>query len=244
MNNESKSSTQNILLKSVTSIEDEENDIVRIISVLLSSWKILVIFVFISTSAATYYAFHATEVFKAETLLVSVQEEKSRVPSAFSQLGGLASMAGISIPSDSNVDQVLATLQSRTFLSAFIKKNNLLPILFEDLWNPINQSWLEEIAENQPSEQRAVRLLKTILSVEEDQETGLIKLSISWKDSNVAAEWVNDLVIKLNEQLRHKAIADSQKQVGYLEQELANTTLQDMRTVLYNLLESANRRLC
>ena len=42
-------------------------------------------------------------------------------------------MAGISIPSDSNVDQVLATLQSRTFLSAFIRKNNLLPILFEEI---------------------------------------------------------------------------------------------------------------
>ena len=79
-------------------------------------------------------------------------------------------------------------------------------------------------------------------SVDEDNKSGLINLSISWKDPVVAAEWANDLVKQLNEQLREKAIADSQKRVGYLEQELAKTTLQDMRGVLYNLLESEKQK--
>ena len=58
----------------------------------------------------------------------------------------------------------------------------------------------------------------------------------------MAAEWANDLVKQFNEQLREQAIADSQKRVGYLEQELAKTTLQDMRAVLYNLLESEKQK--
>jgi len=58
----------------------------------------------------------------------------------------------------------------------------------------------------------------------------------------VAAQWANDLVKQLNEQLREQAIADSKKRVGYLEQELAKTTLQDMRAVLYNLLESEKQK--
>ena len=58
----------------------------------------------------------------------------------------------------------------------------------------------------------------------------------------MAAQWANDLVKQLNEQLREQAIADSQKRVGYLEQELAKTTLQDMRAVLYNLLESEKQK--
>ncbi len=58
----------------------------------------------------------------------------------------------------------------------------------------------------------------------------------------MAAQWANDLVKQLNEQLREQAIADSRKRVGYLEQELAKTTLQDMRAVLYNLLESEKRK--
>ena len=74
------------------------------------------------------------------------------------------------------------------------------------------------------------------------KKSGLISLSISWKDPAVAAEWANDLVKQLNEQLRKKAIADSRKRVGYLEQELTKTTLQDMRSVLYNLLESEKQK--
>ena len=80
-------------------------------------------------------------------------------------------------------------------------------------------------------------------AIEVDQDkSGLITLSISWKDPEVAAQWANDLVKQLNEQLREQAIADSKKRVGYLEQELAKTTLQDMRAVLYNLLESEKQK--
>ena len=85
-------------------------------------------------------------------------------------------------------------------------------------------------------------LLQGRLSVDEDKNLVLSTLSISWKDPAVAAQWANDLVKQLNEQLRQKAIADSKKRVGYLEQELAKTTLQDMRAVLYNLLESEKQK--
>ena len=67
-------------------------------------------------------------------------------------------------------------------------------------------------------------------------------MSIYWKDPFIAAQWANDLVKQLNDQLRQQAIEDSKKRVGYLEQELAKTTLQDMRAVLYNLLESEKQK--
>ena len=96
--------------------------------------------------------------------------------------------------------------------------------------------------EDEPTEQKAIESFKACLSVDEDKKSGLITLSISWKDPEVAAKWANDLVKQLNEQLREQAIADSKKRVGYLEQELAKTTLQDMRAVLYNLLESEKQK--
>ena len=60
--------------------------------------------------------------------------------------------------------------------------------------------------------------------------------------SKIAAKWVNDLVKQLNEELREKAITDSNMRVGYLEQELTKTSLKDMRSVLYNLLESEKQK--
>ena len=230
------------MVESSPSVDEDEIDLLELIRTLLQGWKTILGITIVCVGLAVAYALHAPEVFKAETLLAPASEEKSSASSALSQFGGLAAMAGISIPSDSNVEQVVATLQSRKFIRQYINDKKLLPILFEEIWDAESQSWLVETQEDEPTEQAAVESFKSILSVDEDKKSGLINLSISWKDPDVATEWANDLVKQLNEQLREKAIANSQKRVGYLEQELAKTTLQDMRSVLYNLLESEKQK--
>jgi uncharacterized protein involved in exopolysaccharide biosynthesis len=242
MSEEPKSSTKYVMVDSGASTNKGEIDLLELIHMLLAKWRVIVSISVIVTGIAVTYALNAPEVFEAETLLAPAQEEKSGSSSALSQFGGLAAMAGISIPSDSNVEQVVATLQSRKFLQGFIDNNKLLPILFEDIWDPVNQSWIVDSPKDQPSDQKGIELFKSSLFVDEDKKSGLITLSISWGDPSVAANWANDLVTQLNEQLREQAIADSKKRVGYLEHELARTTLQDMRAVLYNLLESEKQK--
>ena len=222
--------------------DEEEIDLLELIRTLLQAWKTIVGITILCTGLAVAYALYAPEIFKAETLLAPAQEEKSGSSSALSQFGGLAAMAGVSIPGDSNVEQVVATLNSRKFLRTYINHNKLIPVLFEHIWDADKQAWMVPSAEDEPTVQEALQSFKACLSVDEDKKSGLITLSISWKDPEVAAQWANDLVKQLNEQLREQAIADSQKRVGYLEQELAKTTLQDMRAVLYNLLESEKQK--
>ena len=230
------------MVESGPSVDEDEIDLLELIRTLLHAWKIIAGITIICTGLAVAYALQVPEVFKAETLLAPATEEKSGASSGLSQFGGLAAIAGISIPSDSNVEQVVATLQSRKFLRQYIDGKKLLPLLFEEIWDAESQSWLVENQEDKPNEQKAVDVFKGILAVDVDKKSGLISLSIYWKDPAIAAEWANDLVKQLNEQLRNKAIADSQKRVGYLEKELAKTTLQDMRAVLYNLLESEKQK--
>ena len=105
----------------------------------------------------------------------------------FSRFGGLAAMAGISIPNDSNVEQVVATLQSGKFLRVFIKEKNLKPILFEEIWDSENQTWIVESKENEPTEQQAAGFFKNLLSVPEDTKSGLSPFLVLWKDPEVAA---------------------------------------------------------
>jgi uncharacterized protein involved in exopolysaccharide biosynthesis len=242
MSEDPKSSTKYVMVESDPSSDEDEIDLLELIRTLLQAWKTIVGITILCTGLAVAYALYAPEVFKAGTLLAPAQEEKSGASSALSQFGGLAAMAGISIPSDSNVEQVVATLNSRKFLRTYINQNNLIPVLFEEIWDADNQAWMVPSVEDEPTEQKAIESFKDCLSVDEDKKSGLITLSISWKDPQVAAEWANDLVKQLNEKLRAQAIADSKKRVGYLEQELAKTTLQDMRAVLYNLLESEKQK--
>jgi uncharacterized protein involved in exopolysaccharide biosynthesis len=242
MTEENKLSTKYVMVESSPSMNEDEIDLLDLIRTLLAAWKTIAFITVLCTGLAVAYALYTPESFKAETLLSPAQEEKSGASSALSQFGGLAAMAGVSIPSDSNVEQVVATLNSRKFLRAYIERNKLAPVLFDEIWDADNQAWKVPSPEDEPTEQKAIKSFKACLSVDEDKKSGLISLSISWKDPDIAAQWANDLVKQLNEQLREQAIADSKKRVGYLEQELAKTTLQDMRAVLYNLLESEKQK--
>ena len=229
------------MVESSPSVDEDEIDLLELIRTLLQAWKTIVGTTIVCVGLAVAYALYAPEVFKAETLLAPASEEQSGASSALSQFGGLAAMAGISIPSNTNTERVLATLETREFLKKFVKNKNLLPKIFSDYWDEISNSWVLEEGQDQFENEDAVPALQGAIEIE-DKKSGLISLSISWNDPNIAAEWANDLVKQLNEQLREKAIADSQKRIGYLEQELAKTKLQDMRAVLYNLLESEKQK--
>jgi len=241
MNKDSNPSTKYVMVESSPSVEEDEIDLLELIRTLLQAWKTILGITIICSGLAIAYAVYAPEVFKADALLAPAQDEKPGVSSMLGQFGGLAAMAGISIPSDSNVDRVLATLETREFLTKFIRRNDLLPVIFKDRWVEVSKSFKLDDKGEEPSIDDGYTILLDCIESEQDK-SGLIKLSISWEDPDIAAQWANDLVKQLNEQLRQKAIADSKKRVGYLEQELAKTTLQDMRAVLYNLLESEKQK--
>jgi uncharacterized protein involved in exopolysaccharide biosynthesis len=241
MNKDSNPSTKYVMVESGPSSEEDEIDLLELIRTLLHAWKIIVGITILCTGLAVAYALYAPEVFKAETLLAPAQEEKSGASSALSQFGGLAAMAGVSIPSSSNIERVLATLETREFLKKFISSQKLLPIIFDDLWDESSNSWKLIEGQEKLTTEDGIGALQGAIEVDQGK-SALITLSISWKDPDIAAQWANDLVKQLNEQLRQKAITDSNKRVGYLEQELAKTTLQDMRAVLYNLLESEKQK--
>lgn len=241
MSEDPKSSTKYVMVESGPSSDEDEIDLLELIRTLLQAWKTIVCITILCTGLAVAYAFYAPEVFKAKTLLAPAQEEKSGASSALSQFGGLAAMAGVTIPTDSNIERVLASLKTRVFLKNFIKEKNLLPLIFDEFWDEVSNSWKLPPGKNALITEDGIAPLQGAISVDKDK-SGLITLYISWKDPEVAAQWANDLVKQLNEQLREQAIADSKKRVGYLEQELAKTTLQDMRAVLYNLLESEKQK--
>jgi uncharacterized protein involved in exopolysaccharide biosynthesis len=241
MSEDPKSSTKYVMVESGTPSDEDEIDLLELIRTLLQAWKTIVGITILCTGLAVAYALYAPEFFKAETLLAPAQEEKSGASSALSQFGGLAAMAGVTIPADSNVERVLATLKTRVFLKKFIEEKNLLPLIFEDNWDKSSKSWIEIEEREEITPEDGIIPLQEAIEVDKDK-SGLVTLSISWKKPEVAAQWANDLVKQLNDQLREQAIADSKKRIGYLEQELAKTTLQDMRAVLYNLLESEKQK--
>jgi len=227
--------------KEFGSTSADEVDLLQLTLTIFRAWKLILGMTLLVGAVASFYAFSAPEVYRAHTLLAVAKKEKTSSGS-LQQLGGLAAIAGISIPGGSDTERIIATLKSRGFLRFFITKKNLMPIFFKGSWDVSKGDWKPVEEEQKPTLAKAVRLLSAILSVTDDAKSGLITLSVSWGDPELASKWANEMVTQLNEQLRNEAIVESQNRVGYLEQELAKTSLKDMRDVLYKLLESEKQK--
>lgn len=242
MSEENKTDAKYVMVESASTEKGEEIDLFELMLIILRSWKLIAIITVLCTGVAVIVAVLTPDMYRAETLLTPVREENSGIPSSLSQFGGFASLAGISIPADSDIERVFATLESRQFLKKYISKKNLLPVLFYELWDEKQKAWHVSSEQSEPTVESGFSVLKGAINVDTNNKSGLIVLSVTWRKPEAAAELANNLVKELNEQMREQAIADSNRRVGYLEQELAKTTLQDMRSVLYNLLESEKQK--
>jgi uncharacterized protein involved in exopolysaccharide biosynthesis len=181
--------------------------------------------------------------YKATIVLLPVSESEggSRLgglSSLASQYSGLASLAGISLPESGMKDEAMAVLQSQLLTREYIRQNNLLPILYAPMWNPATKQWKTQDPRKVPTLWTANLYFKNkIRSVVDDKKTGMIEMTIEWKDPDLAAEWANGLVALTNSYLRSKAIDESQRNIAYLDGLVAKTSVVQEQQVIYALME-------
>ena len=194
-------------------------------------WLVAMI-VSVSTMGGIAYAVLAQEWYKAEAVLAPVNQQSSAV-GALAGLGGLASLAGISLPSTGD-PQPIAVLKSRDFAKDFIVDFKLMPDLLVD-----------ERTGSKPLDIRdAVRVFdERVRDVTENTKTRIVTLSIRWKDADTAALWANTLVKRLNDRLREQAVAEAERNVAYLRKEMAATTVVSLQSSIGSMLESQMQKL-
>jgi capsular polysaccharide biosynthesis protein len=78
---------------------------------------------------------------------------------------------------------------------------------------------------------------RRIRTVVEDRKTGLVTLTIEWKDKAMAAQWANDLVARTNAYVRQRALNLSARNLAYLNEELKNTNVVETQQAIYKLIE-------
>jgi uncharacterized protein involved in exopolysaccharide biosynthesis len=78
---------------------------------------------------------------------------------------------------------------------------------------------------------------KKIRTVTTDAKTGLVTVSIVWKDANLAATWTNDLVKLTNDFLREKAINQAEADIAYLTEQANKTDVVAVRLGIYATLQ-------
>ena len=202
-------------------------------------WILISTITFAALFAAV--AFLSTPRYRASTVLIPASRRNMlgvhSLPSALG--GGLASLAGLSVGgANPDTQEALGVLRSRAFTQDFIQRNNLLPVLFSSKWNASTGKWRVPKKE-QPTLQQAFKYFnRSIRTISDDRETGLITLQIEWRNRIQAADWANEMVQQLNATMRKRAIKMADASIGYLESAYKSTALMPTQQAITQLLES------
>lgn len=210
---------------------DDEIDLWELWETIWSGRLLIAAVAGLFTLSGVTYALLAQEWYKADVVLAPA--EKKSISGALGQFSGLAALAGVDIPGAGEQEPV-AVLKSSGFSRSFIEDMKLENLIMEG----------EAFQGDQPDVRDAVRVFnKNVRSVAEDKKTGLVTLSIRWKDPETAANWANLLVERLNDRLRNQALAESERNVAYLQREIAASSVVSLQQSMGRVLEGEMQKL-
>jgi uncharacterized protein involved in exopolysaccharide biosynthesis len=228
-------------------IETEERDPREVFLRLWAHRRWIAACVAVSTVGFIIAAFLITPIYRATTVLAPASSSRSSLSNSLSstlgQLGSIASMVGVNVGSvDIETEEAIAILRSRQFTEGFISDQNLLPELFDSLWDRKTSTW-SVTGDKQPTLGKAYKKFdEQVRSITEDKKTGLVLLQVDWRDPAMAALWANSLVDRLNRAMRARALAQVTKSLSFLDGELEKTTDTDTRLAINRLVEMQIRQ--
>lgn len=209
------------------SIEFSLVDIFRAFKSYIQFFYILIPIGFIVSFIISIYL---TPMYSSDIL---VSDNNDSNETSTSAIGGLASLAGIQLPQANNKSlSTLATINSKTFLKAFIKEYDLKPKIFKDLWLEKTNSWSGE----EPSDLGAVGELKKLIEIKK-VEGGLVRIIVSTYDPEFSLFIANKIVFFINDYMRKSAIEESENLIKFLEKEAVKSSLSDVKLRIFALIQ-------
>lgn len=226
-------------MKMETDKEQKLFDLLGAVKFLWEGRLVLLVGTSLSTAAAIAIALLAQPSYEAEVVMLPATEESSGLSSLGGQLGGLAALAGVNLGAGAKAElsETLAVLNSRRFLKKLIQTKKMLPKLFPAFWDANSERWLVSNQSDIPTVSDGYELLKSAYEVSIDKKTRTISLFVRWGDPDQAAEWANEIIVNLNDELRELSIKESENSIRYLNDQLQETEVAELQVSIYRLVE-------
>jgi uncharacterized protein involved in exopolysaccharide biosynthesis len=193
-------------------------------------------------------------IYKSEALLSPVVNEVGS-SGAMSNIGGLASLAGISMQTQpiGNSTKAIKKLRTLSFFEDIILPNIFLPDLMAmKSWDPQNNKIIydkniynheTQVWSKTPSPQKSYKSFNKILEIKQDRETGFITISIRHQSPYIAQEWTNLIVNQLNDFFRSNDKREAQAAINFLNTQIAQTSYTEIKQVIAALLQNKIQQL-
>ena len=194
--------------------------------------------------------------YRASVLLAPAQSDGGGLSGALGQLGGLASLAGVNVGSGDYGESQIAQqiMQSWGFIDGFINQYDLAVEVFaaegwretsdellidEAIYDVSSKTWLIEDGEvlRAPTSWELFEVFSDMLIVLEDKKTGLVSVSIEYYSPLLAKQWLDMYLIAINEHMQRRQVKKVSRNIEYLEDQIAKTSIAEMQGVFYTIIE-------
>ena len=238
---------------------DDEIDLKELFMVLWSGKWLISAVTGLAAAISVVVALSLPNIYTATALLAPAESSGGGLSGLMKQYGGLASLAGVSLPGGeegSRAQLGMQLMKSRAFIGDFVERRDILPelmaveswdagsgdVVFDpESYDATSKTWVRDVEPPKapaPSAQEAHKAFAEVLGVSEDKQTSYITVSIDHQSPVIAAQWVNWLVEDVNAAVKAQDVSEAEKSIEYLKQQIANTSLADLQAMFFELIQS------
>jgi len=211
--------------------EEDEINLLDLFIVLLRHKVMIIAVVFLAGVAAVVASLLMTNIYRSEVMIAPTAQEKGGALSALGGFGAMiASEAGIG--AGGSLEQFEVVLKSRELTNTIVKEKNLLPVIFEDSWDPQAKQWKDE----PPKTEDIYKAVQSLLEVKPDKKKNVMAVAFQDKNPEMAQKILDYFVVGMSEFLRQQKLEEAAAQQKHLYQQLTQTSDPLLKNKLYELI--------
>jgi len=258
-------SRSSLLLSQVD--QTKELNLIELWNIIWSGKWLVIVTTFVFSISFVLIALSIPNEYKSTAILAPASSNSSSSLSKLAgQFGGLASLAGINLGDGGAENKSVVAIElikTWGFLEQFILENGIEVEVFAvkgwdmendkllvdpELYDERNGVWVREFDPSKgqsliPSSWELFEEIEDRITISQDKETGLIRLSIEYYSPIVAKDWTDKLVRAINAHIQKKDREEALRSIEYLNNKISETSVADMQSVFYQLIEEQTKNL-
>ena len=243
---------------------DDEIDLLEVFATLWGGKYLIACLMALFLALASLFLWNAERKYTVSYTFTPVSSEGSS-PS-LAGLGGLASLAGVSLPSSDGGDVATykALLRSEEVAAALLENDRLISLIFAREWNPAG-SYFEAPPQSEigrvvgsvkylltgqataeyapPNAPRLADWLVKEIQVSEDRDTGFLTLSLELADPELARAVLQEITQVTDAIIKDRFIGSAEGTVEFYQRKLSSARSREHREALAQLIAQEEQKL-
>lgn len=251
------------VLQAARSGEETDIDVLALTNVLLSRKRLIFIAGFAGLFLGALYLHFATFKYTVELDVTPAQASQDNLANSLKKMSGLASLAGVGIPSGTEAtpfDLYLAGIHSRDVARELAEKPGLLQNIFPQEWDAGTRAWKQPTGMlpalknavkwalgfpdrqwTPPNPARLQEYMQENVIIERSAKNPTVTVSFDHPDPEFGIGFLRDTHEVVDDYLREKALERSAGNIAYLTWKLNRVTVAEYRSALTEALSEQER---